>query len=902
MIFSQKYSKKVISAVLAGMMVLGVGGPAASADQAAAAASVSAPAAFSDVKTGLWSEKYIYQLAAQGIVTGDKGKFRPNDPVTQQEAVTMAIRFLNMEPAAGTGASTALPTNIKVNNFFVPYVKLALQQSLLDKNRESAYSDTKVTWGSKKATREWVTEILVRAIGRTQDANAAMNKATGFADNAKISKDRLGYVNVAVELGLAKGLNGNKFDPQGPVKREQLAAFFSRAQEYIKADYANQYEGYVTSLAGGKLELYVDGKPVTFTHSNHTVYFEKASEKRMSLADIKPYTKLRVIGQNGTASYIEILDPTPKVEVTEKTFDRVSPDHIIWLDESNSYEKLVYDKDTIFLDQNGNKTDVKNLASGSIISIERETFTPNKRVVAIRVKSGLVTKSGTATILAVDTTAKTITFKDSATGAEEIYKYEEGVTVFRYQNQLLTPAELKNGFTVKYSVNSSVLKLMEVTQSVDRSVQAMLYSVEGNGKTVTYKRSGSSQLETKFLADKPEIVISGIPYPSLSDLIADSTSGDQVELTLSGDEKITKIQVLSRQMEKMNGVTVVSYDPKTKWLMLNDGTNQPKVLVLDARTKLDSSSGNTLSAVEPLLTAGRKVSATHIGNRALSLEVTYKVEGKVTGINAASKILSIQTESGQTVNIPYNSPNVEVYGKLIGSMADIRIGDEVSAQLTSTQDFLHTLKAKKSIQFEIVYTEPTLSRMRVKSDGVTSELYTDKAAITGLNGESIQLANLRDGTLVNISFLGASAVKIEAVKLTIGQVTAIDASSTGLTVKDFSGQTHWLSVDKVKVVRGGSVYSHLGNLNVNDRVEVRKDVDGTTIIKVLDSITKKFWRYDGGDLYVKRTYTTEEYRYPAPAHVYVHQGEQNLSVHSLKENDNIVLYFNNGVVVEVVKQ
>lgn len=901
MVFSQKYSTKVISAVLAGMMVLGVGGPAASADQAAAAAPVSAPAAFSDVKTGLWSEKYIYQLAAQGIVTGDKGKFRPNDPVTQQEAVTMAIRFLNMEPAAGTGASTALPTNIKVNNFFVPYVKLALQQSLLDKNRESAYADTKVAWGSKKATREWVTEILVRAIGRTADANAAINKATGFADNAKISKDRLGYVNVAVELGLAKGLNGNKFDPQGPVKREQLAAFFSRAQEYIKADYANQFEGYVTSLAGGKLELYVDGKPVTFTHGLHTVFFEKVSEKRLSLADVKPYTKLRVIGQDGAASYIEILDPTPKVEVTEKTFDRVSPDNIIWLDESNSYEKLIYDKDTVFLDQSGNKMEVKNLAPGSVISIERETFTPDKRVVAIRVKSALVTKNGTGTIQAVDTAVKTIKIKNPATGTEETFKYEEGVTVISYQSQLLKPAELKIGVTVEYSVESSVLKSLEVTQSVERTIQAMLYSVEGNGKTITYKRSGSAQLETKFLADNLEIVISGISAPVLSDLIADSSAGDQVELTLSGEEKITKIKVIGRQMEKMNGVTVVSYEPKTKWLLVDNGTKQPKVLVLDAKTKLDSSNGNTLAAVEPLLTEGRKVNASYIGNRALSLEVTYKVDGKVTSINTAAKILSIQTESGQTVNISYNMPAVELYGKTNGSMTDIHVGDEVSALLTSNQDALQTLKTRKALQFEVVSTEPALSRLRVKADGVTSELYTDKAAIRGLNGETIRLADLRAGTLVNISFLGTTAATIDAVKLTLGQITAIDASSKGLTVKDFAGQAHWITADKVTVVRGGTADSHLGSLKVNDRVEVRKDVDGTTVIKVLDSITKKFWKYDG-DIYVKRTYTTDNYRHPAAANLYVHQGEQNLSVHSLKENDNIVLYFNNGVVVEIVKQ
>ncbi|KKO51887.1 S-layer homology domain-containing protein [Paenibacillus sp. DMB20] len=900
----QYHSKKVVSAVMAGLMVLGAGATSAAADQAATSVSATATASnlFSDVNTGYWGEKYIYQLASQGIVMGNNGKFRPNDPVTQQEAVTMAIRFLNLQVTDSTGASTALPTNIKVNNYFVPYVKLALQQNLLDKTKESGYADTKVTWGGKNATREWITEVLVRSMGRTADASAAMNKATGFADNAKISADRLGYVNVAIDLGIAKGVNGNKFDPQGAVTRAQLATFFSRAQAYIDAKYDNQFEGYVSSVGNGKLELYADGKNNSFTIDGSTAYFEKASEKRLSVSDIKPYTKVTVIGKNGTASYVEITDPEPKLESFERKYARLSPNNVIWFDSNNTFEELKYDSETIFLDQNGTKIDPQSLASGSIVTVERETFSPQKRIVAIRVKNGLVNKTASGIVQSVDTTNKTITIKDASGNTVDTFKWDDS-TLIKYQNQLMNVSELKAGSVVTYTVENNILHKIEISQSVDRTITAMLYSMESNGSTLTYKRSGSTQLETKFLVEKPELTINGIDQPLLSDLLADATAGDQVELTVNGEEKITKIKVLGRQMEHLNEVSVVSYVPSKRWLTVSDNKSQPKVIVLDDKTKLDSAGGTNLPTIEALLVPGRKVNINHIGNRALSLEVIYKYDGKVTAINATNKILTLLTEGGQTINVPYNWPRVELYDKPNATLSDIKVGDEVSAQLSNDQTSLISIKAVSLKQFEIVSTEPSYDRVRVKNDGVTSQIYTDKAKISDENGKDIRISDLRSGSLINVKFAGTTPSAVAVVKNTMGQVMSVDPANSVLAIKTFNGAGETIqATGGVKVVRGTDVSTNIASISVNDRVEVRKNIDGTTNIKVLDSVTRNFWRYENGDVYVKRIYTSDNNRFPVAANLYVHQGDQNLSVQSLKENDNIVLYFNNGIVVEIVKQ
>lgn len=900
------HSKKVVSAVMAGLIAFGGGASIVSADEEAAnATTANAPQTainvFSDVNAGYWGEKYIYQLAAQGIVTGNNGKFRPNDPVTQQEAVTMAIRFLSMQDQLSSGAAT-LPTNVKVNDYFTKYVELAFQQNLLDKQKESGYTDEKVIWGAQKASREWITEVLVRSIGRTAEANAAKNKATGFADNAKISPDRLGYVNVAVELGLAKGVNGNKFDPQGAVTRAQLATFFSRAQAYITTNYENQYKGSIASIENGKLELYADGKLNSFKLDSSTAYFASDSEKRLQFSDINPYTQAVVVANNGTAAYVEITDPTQQVERFDRTYARLSPNNVIWLDTGSTFEELSYEPSTVFLDQNGIQIDPKTLAAGSLLTIERETYSPQKKIVSIRVKSGLVNKTGAGVVQNVDTANKRVTLKDS-TGYEDTYTWDDA-TVIRYQNQILSPAELKNGYAVNFTVKNSILQSVEVTQSVDRTIQAMLYSVEENGKTITYKRSGSTQLETKFLAEKPEIIMSGVAKPVLSDLLADAVSGDQVTLTINGEEKITKIEVTGRQMEQLDAVTIVNYDAKTHWLTVKDANNQPRVIILDDKTKLESSNGTTLDKVEPLLGAGRKVSVSLIGTRALSLEVVYKVEGKISSINTAKKVISIVAANGKVEEIPYNSTLlVEIFGKSNASLADVRVGDEVSAQLSTNQDYLQSLKLKTSAQFEVVFTEPAKNRIRVKANGATSDIYTDKATLTGDSGQAILLADLRPGTLVNITLQGLTAVSVAEVKLTLGEVTSLDASGNVLTVKDHSGNSQTLGVSGgVKVVKNGTTASNLSTLTQGDRVEIRKDIQGVTIIQVLEKIERAFWQANNTEIQVKRKSINDNYRFTLSDKVFVHQGDTTLSVQSLKENDNIVLYLNNGVVVEIVKQ
>ncbi|MBB3127736.1 hypothetical protein FHS19_002390 [Paenibacillus rhizosphaerae] len=900
-------SKKVVSAVLVGMMALSSGTAVFADTQTTTGASVTAASVgqFSDVKSGFWAEKHIYKLAAQGIILGDKGLFRPNDYVTQQEAVTMAIRFAGLQNKLSTDTAVALPENVVVNNYFKPYVALAFQQSLLNKTSESAATGQKGTWGERKASREWITEVLVRALGKESEASAAASKATTFADNSKISASKRGFVNVALELGLTNGVDGNRFDPQGSVTRAQLATFFSRAEAHNNIKYDNSAEGIITGLSDNKLDLYVDGSVRSYTIDASTGYFTSDSETKIAFADLKPYTKVMVIGSGTKAGYVEVTDPTVQLESTEGTFQKLSPGNILWIETNSTFQQFTYDAGTTFLDQNGAKIDPSAIAVGSKVSVSRETFSSAKKTVIVQVKSGIVNKTGTGTLQSIDTATKSLVIKNDA-GNLESYTWDAS-SFFSYQNEILSPSELKAGSTINYTIKNNIIQSIELKQGVERTIRGSLYEIGANGSTITYKRDGGA-LEVKLLASKPEIVISGISAPLLSDLIADSTAGDQVQITLNPDEQVTKIEVLNRQMEQKRGASVVSYEPKTKLLTLMDANKKPFVVTLDDKTKLVYNTANpTLSGIESLLTTGRKVNVSYLTNRALSLEVIYQYDGKVTAIDTAAKKITVVTPGGESLVLPYSNPAVQAYGKSNASLSDVKVGSEVALVLNAAQDAVSSILLKSTVQFEVVDMNYTSSRITVKKDGVTSQFYLDKAALTGDNGQAVELADIRAGQILNVTINGTNAAAAQIVKLTTGQITAVDSSaaSPSITVKDYAGTTETFKLGTgSKIVNDAGSALSLGNLAAGNRIEVRKDESGNAVVKVLNVTTQTYWKYDSyaKEIYVKRQNVNDANQYTLSPGAYIHQGDTILTVQSLKENDTIVLYLNNGTIVEIQKQ
>ncbi|GGH23984.1 S-layer homology domain-containing protein [Paenibacillus segetis] len=902
----KRNTKQAVSTMLVTAMCLS-GGAAAFADQAAPTASNQSTASvsiFSDVKDGFWAEKHIYKLAAEGIILGNEGKFRPSDSVTQQEAITMAIRFMNLDSQKGDGSNS--PSELNVGNYYKPYVELAVKKNLIDKKEEAAATGAKETWGSKKASREWVAKILVRALGKDAEAKASASNSTGFADNDKITASSRGYVNVAVQLDITKGVEGNKFDPLGNVTRAQLATFLSRGGDHFTPNYNNVFEGIVTELTDSKLTLAVNGQLKSFILDNRSVYFTKDSEVKTTKAELKPYTKVLVVDKVGSAAYVEVLDAKQQLDSTEGTLLRMLSGNRMLLLVNNDSVTYTYDQNTAFLDQNGNAIKAENLTPDSTVVVQRETYSGANKPIIVQVKSAIVNKSGKGTVSSVNVTDKTLSIKD-ASGNTETFKFDDSAngTIVRYQSQILTLGELKPDMAVSYVVKNNVLDSIEVTQGVERTVTGTLISIDGNS-LLSYKNA-SGYPELKYLAEKPKVVINGISDASLADLIADVNGGDKVELTLDPEEKVTQIVVQGRQSEQLSDAAVVNYDTKSKTLTVLDSAKKPHVFVVDEKTKLDYNSKTpTLSGVESLLTKDRKINITHIGDRVLSLQVIYKYDGTFLTADTTKKIITVQLADGKTVAVPYqgSTPSIELYGKTNVAIGDIKLGDPVTLILSANQDALQTLAVKSTVQFEVSSVSTANSRIRAVVDGVSNEFYVNEATLMNENGAVIKLADLEAGQTINVTFSGKTAVSLQVVKLTLGKIQSIDSSI--LTLKSFDGATETFSLSGgVKVLRGSSVSTGITSLTTSDHVEVRKGTDGSLIIKVLTVLERKVSRYDGINkeiLVIRANLSDNNYRFAVTPETYIHQGDTTLSVQSLKENDKIVLYFNGDKLVEVEKQ
>lgn len=579
----------------------------------------------------------------------------------------------------------------------------------------------------------------------------------------------------------------------------------------------------------------------------------------------------------------------------------VAPGNKLWLKSPTGFTEYYYDETTSFVDVNGAGIEPASLVTDSVVSLQRETYSGSHKVVKVQVTSGVVNKTTTGTIQSVDLTGKSITFKNTA-GTVETFKWEDGTSLFSSQASVLKPADLKTGNAVKYTIQDNVIRTVEVTEGVERTVDGVL--TELTSSTVVYKKADGNR-EVKLLGTKPTIVIPNMSGAVADDLIADAVGGDKIQVTLNSSDQVTKIEVLSRQIEQYSGATIVDYNSKTQLLTVMDSSKKAHVVQLDEKTKLIYEGAlPNLTNMGAKLIENRKVNLKAIGQRALSLEIVTKYDGTLTAVNSTSKTLVLKLNDGQSLTMPYPQL-VDLFGKTSPTLSDVPIGSNITASLTTGQDLIAVLKVKTVLQVEAATVNSGTNRLSIKWNGGTSDINTLAIPLTNEAGESIKLTDLKAGDYLNVTFDGSSPLAIQAVKLTTGQVSSVDAAGNSVVVKDYAGAAQTLAVSGgVKIIRDGSTTTALSNLTAGDRVEIRKDPDGSTTIRIMSQLSRTFSRYESAtnSLVTKRPNLNDKYQFFVPANVYIHQGDSTLSVQSLKENDNIIMYFNNDILVEIVKQ
>lgn len=504
--------KKILIGALAFSLVAGSG--VIIPNQANAASVLSTP--FKDVSSGHWAEKHIAKLALQKIIEGyttTSGAFvfRPSENVSQQEAVLMALRFAGLDEKADLDAIIGFPASFSVSAYFKAYITLAFKEGLLDQTEEFelAAKDPKVAWGTKPATREWVTKLMVRAINQQEEAQKLQNTASSFSDASQINSIYKGYVNLAAKLELVKGVTTVKFDPKANVNRASLATMFSRAEKLYPVAYEGQADGIVSRITDSSITLYSNKKETSYMINADTLFYHYNTETPITKQELLEYGDVTVIAKDGKALYVEVKGDKAHTQNVTGTLDRVIADEkkiYVWID--NKPVEIFYNDTLTVADSDGKALALSAIKRDSQISIVQDTF--RETPLALKI------------IAAPQATSTSVKGAFYGAGGDLITVMQGSTLVSKFMASTVTVEIeglsgatiddlIKEADEVELTLNESdkVTKVKVVNRNVKMLAGAQIASYVNDKKLLTIVDANGGNAQALYFTDKTKIEYSG---------------------------------------------------------------------------------------------------------------------------------------------------------------------------------------------------------------------------------------------------------------------------------------------------------------------------------------------------------------------------------------------------------
>jgi 3D (Asp-Asp-Asp) domain-containing protein len=207
--------KLLILASMAVLMVMGT-------PQAEAKTTTELPTPYTDID-GHWAQKEIEQLYIGGALTQAE-QFRPNDPVTRQELISMFMLAMGIKPSADASTTFA---DIPEDNWLAPYADTAYRLGLVhgQKVGEQVYFHPNAT-----VSREELSSVLIRARGESGALNQFSWMTTektlaDYTDGDEVQKQYRRPMVYAMQKGLMSGYDDKTLRPQQPMTRAEAATY-----------------------------------------------------------------------------------------------------------------------------------------------------------------------------------------------------------------------------------------------------------------------------------------------------------------------------------------------------------------------------------------------------------------------------------------------------------------------------------------------------------------------------------------------------------------------------------------------------------------------------------------------------------------------------------------------------
>ena len=243
---------------------------------------------FEDV-SGHWAEQSIYSMAARGIVKGyGDGSFRPEQVVTREELITMAVKMLGLEEQAKVMQQAQSSFGDVADDYWAKgAIEIGREYGLVAGQSNSNFG--------KKAeiTREEMAVILARLIdatapwdGRELNSGSYFKPRVDYSDKEQIHSWARDSVQRVSRLGIMQGYEDGSFRPREVVTRAQAGVIFNRLLE--GRGQAQQFYGVIH---GGdpslqQLEIKINNQQTIFKVAQRCRFFSHQGERDWQTIEI----------------------------------------------------------------------------------------------------------------------------------------------------------------------------------------------------------------------------------------------------------------------------------------------------------------------------------------------------------------------------------------------------------------------------------------------------------------------------------------------------------------------------------------------------------------------------------------------------------------------------------------
>lgn len=856
---------------------------------AATTGSASAATPYRDVPSSHWAFKHVVKINSREVVAGyQDGTFKPDNAVTQLEAVLMAVRNMEADSElARIDANRSLP-------FTVPDWALlkAKKELLFAVDKGLIVPAEKNFDASSPATRAWMTQLMIRMIGKDGEAKLYENQHSGFNDDTSIPARYRGYINAAVNYEIIAGFADKTFKPNTVVTRAQSVVMLGKCEKYLNLN--STLTGKVVSTSNSSLTLASNSINKTFTISSGVLAFDQNGNV-ISLSQITPNSEVTITVKNNQVKMIEI-GKQGTTQVTAKLTGKVIKTNletriIVIEDEKTLLHTKFVPVNTPIADTQGKILDFPAISEHSQLELTLDSAGDVIGITVLTAENSLI---DTGIIVEIDKNKQLIIIKSGSD--YQAFKYSSLTEVEIEGMRFAAVEDLLPGDEVKISTENNVItkiKLLKAKQELTLSGKVVENLYE---RKLLIIETSDKKIQTFPVSSQVKLNIDGIKSPVLADIIR----GDNVEAKIESGE-IVSITIENKGSNASLSGTVVAVDLASRTLVLKN--SEEKLITYEVSRVADIKIDGKLASLSDVKKE-MKIKIELLGNKIIYIENTSLSEGKIVSVNPDRSLISIKEDNG-TINTykVLSSADIQVQDISRAKLKDLKADDYIEFKLNS-DEIITEIKVKKTITYEI--TSVSSSSLRVaRGDGDYTYIYDDDKPEIIIPGISYpRLSDFKKGDTIKVTFSGFKVVKIELTPALAGQVTDIDTYAGTITLSTFEGKTVKATFNNSsKITDSGKTYYSLRYLNLNDRVKVQENPDGSINIYLMSKVRTRFAEITGNnsELLVKRTSNYTYTRYNLSSSCYVHQGSRLLTYRDLAEDNWIDIYLLDDMVYEIEK-